>query len=256
MAEHCIFENQNNKVTLRPCKNAQCYVNGMLVDEPVVLRTGCRVILGKHHVFRFQNPQEARSIQSNKKDQGKEEQSLIDWNFAQLELNEKQGIDLKQEMENKFTEIAEKCRKEKEEALRYYADQEKSYKEIIKNLLEQLEQSQSMQSSTIDNFNRPAVAEHFDMLQKGKIQTYIFEDLKNDREIQLCKKIVAKWKTHQFTSLRDDLWGNLVFLKEANVLSNEMRKRVQYQFTLIQNTQNSNCLSGSFSKLSQGKMCV
>lgn len=44
--------------------------------------------------------------------------------------------------------------------------------------------------------------------------------------------------------------GNAIFLKEANALSNEMRKKVSYQFTLIQNTQNSNCLSGSFSKLS------
>lgn len=144
--------------------------------------------------------------------------------------------------------MAEKWRKEKEEASRYYADQEKFYKEIINNLTEQLEQS--MQNSTMDNFNKSAIAEHLDMLQKGKIQTYIFEDLKNDREIKLCKKILAKWKTHQFTSLRDDLWGNTIFLKEANILSNEMRKKVQYQFTLIQNTQNSNCLSGSFSKLS------
>lgn len=47
------------------------------------------------------------------------------------------------------------------------------------------------------------------------------------------------------------LSGNAIFLKECNALSNEMKKRVQYQFTLIQNTENSNCLSGSFSKLSQ-----
>ena len=211
-------------------------------------------------MFRFQNPQEARSIQSSKRDQHqtKEDSNIIDWDYAQLELHEKQGIDLKQEMENKFIEIAEKCRKEKEEALQCFAEHEKTYKEIIKNLIEQLGQSQSMQNSVVDSFNnsfnKPAIAAHFDMLQKGKIQTYIFEDLKNDREIQLCKKILVKWKTHQFTSLRDDLWGNTIFLKEANVLSNEMKKKVQYQFCLIQNTQNSNCLSGSFSKLSQEQL--
>lgn len=35
-----------------------------------------------------------------------------------------------------------------------------------------------------------------------------------------------KWKYHQFTSLRDDLWGNAIFLKEANAISVELKKRV------------------------------
>lgn len=211
LKEHCIFENRDNKVTLIPCKGAQCYVNGMLITEPVLLRTGCRVILGKHHVFRFQNPFEARSIHaSSAKREGKEEQTVVDWNFAQAELQEKQGIDLKQEMESRFIELAEKCRKEKEEARQYFDEQEKMYKETIKTLYEQLQQSMSMQTSreTFENFKQP-LANHIEMLNKNKFPEYIFEDLKNEREIQLCKKVVAKWKTHQFTSLRDDLWGNL-----------------------------------------------
>ena len=36
----------------------------------------------------------------------------------------------------------------------------------------------------------------------------------------------TKWKYHQFTSLRDDLWGNAIFLKEANAISVELRKKV------------------------------
>ncbi|VDM05341.1 unnamed protein product [Schistocephalus solidus] len=34
----------------------------------------------------------------------------------------------------------------------------------------------------------------------------------------------------------DALWGNAVFLKEANVLSVELNKKMQYQFTLITDT--------------------
>ena len=212
LKEHCIFRNSNNhKVTLEPCKDAQCYVNGLLIKEEVELRTGCRVILGKHHVFRFQNPQEARSIHaSSAKKEAKEEQTVVDWNFAQLELQEKQGIDLKQEMESKFIELAEKCRKEKEEAQQFFDEQEKMYKETIKNLYEQLQQSISMQASrdALESSIKQPLANHIEMLNKNKFPDYIFEDLKNDREIQLCKKVVAKWKSHQFTSLRDDLWGN------------------------------------------------
>jgi kinesin family protein 1 len=40
----------------------------------------------------------------------------------------------------------------------------------------------------------------------------------------------------QFTSLRDDLWGNAVFLKEANAISVELKKRVMFQFRLLTDT--------------------
>jgi len=34
-----------------------------------------------------------------------------------------------------------------------------------------------------------------------------------EREYELAAWAYHKWKYHQFTSLRDDLWGNAVFLK-------------------------------------------
>ena len=47
-------------VSLVPCIEALCYVNGNEVTEKVALKTGSRVILGKSHVFRFQDPAQAR----------------------------------------------------------------------------------------------------------------------------------------------------------------------------------------------------
>lgn len=47
-----------------------------------------------------------------------------------------------------------------------------------------------------------------------------------DKEYQLVLTTCRKWKYHQFTSLRDDLWGNAVFLKEANAISVELKKKV------------------------------
>ena len=35
---------------------AICFVNGRKIDNPVILKTGSRVILGKNHVFRFNHP--------------------------------------------------------------------------------------------------------------------------------------------------------------------------------------------------------
>ena len=35
---------------------------------------------------------------------------------------------------------------------------------------------------------------------------------------------------------QDDLWGNAIFLKEANAISVELRKRVEFQFVLLTDT--------------------
>ena len=56
LGEHCIFENKDGNVTLMTLPDADCYVNGRQVTEPIVLKTGSRVILGKNHVFRFNHP--------------------------------------------------------------------------------------------------------------------------------------------------------------------------------------------------------
>lgn len=47
-----------------------------------------------------------------------------------------------------------------------------------------------------------------------------------EKEYELAANAWRKWKHHQFTSLRDDLWGNAIFLKEANAISVELKKKV------------------------------
>jgi kinesin family protein 1 len=49
----------------------------------------------------------------------------VDWNFAQIELLEKQGIDLKVEMEKRLLVLEEQFRKEKEEADQLFEEQRK-----------------------------------------------------------------------------------------------------------------------------------
>lgn len=45
-------------------------------------------------------------------------------------------------------------------------------------------------------------------------------------EFELAQWAFRKWRYHQFTSLRDQLWGNAVYLKEANAISVELKKKV------------------------------
>ncbi|CAJ0916993.1 unnamed protein product [Ranitomeya imitator] len=57
-----------------------------------------------------------------------------------------------------------------------------------------------------------------------------------DQEYDLALWAFRKWKWYQFTSLRDQLWGNAIFLKEANAISVELKKKVQFQFVLLTDT--------------------
>lgn len=56
------------------------------------------------------------------------ENEKVDWNFAQVELLEKQGVDLKAEMEKKLMNLEEQYRKEKETADQLFEEQRKVMK--------------------------------------------------------------------------------------------------------------------------------
>lgn len=62
--------------------------------------SGNRIIMGKNHVFRFNHPEQARA-EREKTPSAETPVEPVDWTFAQRELLEKQGIDMKQEMEKR-----------------------------------------------------------------------------------------------------------------------------------------------------------
>ncbi|KAM4016106.1 kinesin-like protein KIF1B isoform 11-T17 [Anomaloglossus baeobatrachus] len=118
--EHCIFRSERMPtgeviVTLEPCELSETYVNGKRVVLPVQLRSGNRIIMGKNHVFRFNHPEQARA-ERGKTPSAETPSEPVDWTFAQRELLEKQGIDMKQEMEKRLQEMEILYKKEKEEA--------------------------------------------------------------------------------------------------------------------------------------------
>ncbi|KAJ3558619.1 hypothetical protein NM688_g814 [Phlebia brevispora] len=62
--EHCYFENNDGKVTLHAMPDAVTFLNGRQIvpDQTYKLRSGFRIIMGEHHVFRFNNPEEVRKL--------------------------------------------------------------------------------------------------------------------------------------------------------------------------------------------------
>ncbi|KAK2500127.1 hypothetical protein MC885_021341, partial [Smutsia gigantea] len=364
--EHCIFRSERHSsgdviVTLEPCERSETYVNGKRVAQPVQLRSGNRIIMGKNHVFRFNHPEQARA-EREKTPSAETPSEPVDWTFAQRELLEKQGIDMKQEMEKRLQEMEILYKKEKEEAdllleqQRLDADSdsgddsdkrscEESWK-LITSLREKLPPSKlqtivkkcGLPSSgkkrepikmyqipqrrrlskdskwvTISDLKIQAVKEicyevalndfrhsrqeiealaivkmkelcamygkkdpnerdswravardvwdtvgvgdekieddyesKLQALQKQvETRSLAAETTEEEEEeevpwtqheFELAQWAFRKWKSHQFTSLRDLLWGNAVYLKEANAISVELKKKVQFQFVLLTDT--------------------
>ncbi|MED6290730.1 Kinesin-like protein kif1c [Characodon lateralis] len=117
---HCVFVSETNEqgeveVTLEPLVGAETYVNGKQITEAVILKQGNRIVMGKNHVFRFNHPEQAR-LERERSATAEQQEEPEDWNYAQKELLEKQGIDIKLEMEKRLQDVETQYRKEKEEA--------------------------------------------------------------------------------------------------------------------------------------------
>ncbi|XP_072282967.1 kinesin-like protein KIF1B isoform X14 [Pyxicephalus adspersus] len=220
--EHCIFRSERMPngevvVTLEPCEQSETYVNGKRVVLPVQLRSGNRIIMGKNHVFRFNHPEQARA-EREKTPSAETPSEPVDWTFAQRELLEKQGIDMKQEMEKRLQEMEILYKKEKEEADLLLEQQRLDYESKLLALQKQVE-TRSLTAETTEEEDE----------EEEEVPW-------TQHEYELAEWAFKKWKHHQFTSLRDLLWGNAVYLKEANAISVELKKKVQFQFVLLTDT--------------------
>ncbi|XP_038602465.1 kinesin-like protein KIF1B isoform X6 [Tachyglossus aculeatus] len=220
--EHCVFRSERNHngevlVTLEPCERSETYVNGKRVVQHVQLRSGNRIIMGKNHVFRFNHPEQARA-EREKTPSAETPSEPVDWTFAQRELLEKQGIDMKQEMEKRLQEMEILYKKEKEEADLLLEQQRLDYESKLQALQKQVE-TRSLAAETTEEEEE----------EEEEVPW-------TQHEFELAQWAFRKWKFHQFTSLRDLLWGNAVYLKEANAISVELKKKVQFQFVLLTDT--------------------
>ncbi|XP_077462833.1 kinesin-like protein KIF1A isoform X3 [Stigmatopora argus] len=219
--EHCTFTSstgpQDETVVLEPCEGAETYVNGKRVTEATVLRSGNRIILGKSHVFRFNHPAQARA-ERERTPCAETPAEPVDWAFAQRELLEKQGIDMKQEMEQRLHELEDQYRKEREEANNLLEQQRLDYESKLEALQKQ-----------VDRYHPEVPEEEEEEEPEEEVRW-------SERQRELAEWTFGRWRCYQFTSLRDLLWGNAVFLKEANAIGVELKKKVQFQFALLTDT--------------------
>ncbi|KAJ8022149.1 Kinesin-like protein KIF1A [Holothuria leucospilota] len=230
--EHCKLEYKNGEITLVPFEGCTCYVNGKQITEPLPLKTGYRIIIGKYHVFRFNNPEKLRQEREKSPHStptnahltpAGDGPEMVDWAFAQTELLQKQGIDIKEEMEKRLLAMEAQFRKEKEEADLLLEQQRLDYESRLQALQKQVEEVTLLSGNTTPgSMSCDEEEDHIETLTEA--------------EQQLAIWVLRKWKNYRFTSIRDDLWGNAKFLKEANAISVELKKKVEFQFVLLSDT--------------------
>jgi kinesin family protein 1 len=240
LSEHCLLENRANElVKLRPITPALCYVNGKQIEDTVSLKSGDRVIFGKSHVFRFNNPEQARkeknnsssgaslgspqmndSLNSNNNSSNSNynsSESVVDWMSAIQELKEKQGIDIKQEME-RLLALDEQYKKEVE-TNKMYKEQIEEYTSKINDLEKKVDiMTKSMMSSSCiaslasGNYTPNNNGDNESNFSINTMADTTMDDLMNysthgggsmnERNYQLALWVVKRWRYHQMTSFR------------------------------------------------------
>ncbi|KIJ56915.1 hypothetical protein M422DRAFT_23046 [Sphaerobolus stellatus SS14] len=84
--EHCYFENNDGKVMLTALPHSVTFLNGkqLVEGQQYKLRSGYRIILGEHHVFRFNDPEAVRK----QRDRATRTQMSVSLTAADLENGE------------------------------------------------------------------------------------------------------------------------------------------------------------------------
>ena len=96
-------------------------------------------------------------------------------------------------MEHRLKELEEEYRREKEEANQQFERQRKDYEFRIASLQEQVERQSMMSSFTQDDLD---------------LDEPIIEECRwTDVEFRLARWAFAKWRCHQFTSLRVSVYS-------------------------------------------------
>ncbi|KAI0230208.1 hypothetical protein L0F63_001702 [Massospora cicadina] len=238
--DHCTFENINSVVTLYPAPNSLTLVNGRLATEPKRLRSGFRVILGDCHVFRFTNPEEARRERSRlslSRPNGEERaptppdrpdsrastsaSELIDWSYAWREVG--MGESLSFGSANSVDPSCPQSPERQDLELRLKATQD----EMERALAEQRLQYEAT----------------FRQLQEGRAEAAIPRTL-SPREKALARRVLSRLRERTFVGMAEAVLTNAVLLKEANIISRELKKEVTYQFVVVEST--ATALAASF----------
>eukprot|EP00045_Choanoeca_perplexa_P018382 m.289980 g.289980 ORF g.289980 m.289980 type:complete len:1632 (+) comp17802_c1_seq4:222-5117(+) len=227
---HCVFDNVEDKVFITPTSDtAHVFINGEQIKARTHLKTGSRIILGHHHVFRFNNPEEAKALRQSRPPSrsggAPTSTSLSEWQAAQEELRVKQNQAIKQNMldfdtslgvepQGRVAELEDRLEQERLEAEKRLHEQRKEFESKLAKL-------------ATTNTGAVSDEDFFAQLTGG-----VNEPL-TERQRYCAQKAWDKWVTYSGRSLQDELFASGALLKEANIYAVELHKNPQFQFTML-----------------------
>ncbi|KAI8081649.1 uncharacterized protein BX664DRAFT_197879 [Halteromyces radiatus] len=125
------------------------------------------------------------------------------------------------------SELEEKFKVEKERMLRELDDQKRHFEAKINRMSRQFSQQTMTAATTMNNNN----------LSSADSTTY------TPAQQRLVTKVANHWKRLRNVAMAEMVLTNAMVLKEANIISRELRKDVVYQFTVIDDGPFSNPMS-------------
>ncbi|XP_065063038.1 kinesin-like protein KIF13B isoform X4 [Rhopilema esculentum] len=237
LKEHCIVDIDDEIVYLEPFAEARTCVNGQQISERTQLRHGDRILLGNNYFFRLNCPHSTTQMQDAASDQ------TLDFDFAQTELmlNEFYSLDgpatadkngksfrlfSKEPIKDIIKHLEEHHEKEKQGALE---EQRKQYEEEIERLrkntpvdsLSDAPQSMdgrlSLTTSGYGSRLSDREGSNFNLLEEKNQDPFEGRDMSFEESLRVLREEVLRANS---------------FVREANQLSSEMGKNVEYAVTL------------------------
>ncbi|XP_058861483.1 kinesin-like protein KIF14 isoform X3 [Acipenser ruthenus] len=250
---HCLITNEQGTVTLTPAADAETYVNGDLVSEPVTLHHGDRVILGRDHYFRFNHPVEVQNGRRASEGPVACKEMLQDFEFAKNELVESQKQRIEAEIEEARLQAQQEMMQElqtaRDLAQRELSAQRCLYEEQIRELQKEMEDELSMKQELLSKEMEQKRHKHLGKLLLTEPSTQELEEsqLRHRRfmeALQLEKEKLAREmaQVQQARLSREEerksaarqgksKWGSLrlsALLEEANTISRVLKKPVTF----------------------------
>ena len=266
---HCIFTNSEDAVTIAPSGSASVLVNGTRIEKTKRLRSGYRIVIGDFHIFRFNNPQEARAERAEQITSDERRQSVIDStvfsSLAMRPISERLRSTNKMEYEDpsitgraispnspERTDIDYSSPEIHEDSNVGAPSDEASLKspteaqqttqteEGIKDGDDGLfmdDGSNFTDTSGLKNTrNADSTKESFSKLQENLLATEQLSSASKgltDREIRLARYALRLWQQRRYLDMAEDIMKNVSLLKEAQVMSLILHEDLHFQFAIV-----------------------
>ncbi|XP_017944894.1 kinesin-like protein KIF14 isoform X2 [Xenopus tropicalis] len=229
---HCLINNKAGQVSLTPLPDAETFINGNLVRNPIVLHHGDRVILGGNHYFRFNHPTEVDSVRRSVMPHTNQE-GPRDFEFAKNELIEAQTQRIENEIEDARlqaqTDMMKELQAAKEMAQMELTQQKNLYENRIRQLERELEEELERKRSIKRSLKESRPATGRDHLPPSGLYSQVLELEKEtlvsqvEKMQQQGKKSISAEKQAQWTALQLS-----IALQEANTISKSMNKHTVF----------------------------